>query len=169
MIKAVLNKLLMVLYFVFGALALEFITFRVLNLGTMPQYFMLNLSIIMAIGLFVYIIPNFTAQYVIYTLILLAQTIFLYLNYSLSYIYKDLFSMDMLLLIKEANRAMTANFVYISIILQLVAVFLSIAVFGLILLNFCKKEKLKIKYHYSIFSMIILLSTQFSRVDIMST
>ena len=51
MIKSLINKLLMVLYFVIGALILEFITFKVLNFGVLPDYFMLDLSVIFILGL----------------------------------------------------------------------------------------------------------------------
>lgn len=164
MFKSVINKLLMVLYFVVGALILEFITFHFLNLGTMPEYFFIDLSIILIIGLIVYCIPNFTAQYVIYTIILLVQTILIYLNYTLYVIYGDLFSFDMLNLAREAAAAVTSNFVYFRIICQLILVFFAIMVVGLFLLKTCRKDKIKIRQHYSIFNLIILLSVQFFSV-----
>ena len=90
MIKSVFNKLLILVYFVVGALILEFVTFHVLNFGVAPSYFVADLAIIFIIALLVYAIPNFVAQYVIYTIILLVQTVFIYVNYSLYNIFGDL-------------------------------------------------------------------------------
>ncbi len=160
MIKTVFNKLLIMFYYVVGALILEFVTFNILNLGVAPEYYLSNLAIIFIIALLVYAVPNFTAQYVIYTIILAVQTIFIYVNFSLYKIYGDLFSFDMMRLIGEAGAAITTNFVYFSVILQLIAVMLSIAIVGAILLHICKKDKIKLKQHYSIFNIIILLGIQ---------
>ena len=127
MIKSVVSKLSLVLYFVLGAIILEFITFKMLNLGVAPEYFLLNFSIILIIALAVYCIPNFTAQYVIYTILLFVQTVFIYINYSLLNIYGDLFSFDMFRLVREAAMAITSSFVFYGIILQLISIFLSLA------------------------------------------
>ncbi len=161
MLKSVLNKLSLVLYFVLGALILELITFKMLNLGFAPDYFMLNLSIIVVLALIIYCIPNFTAQYLIYTIILLAQAVFIYINYSLLNIYGDLFSFDMFKLVSEATAAMTNSFVFYGPILQLVTIFLAISLFGFIMLHYCKKNKINLKQHYSIFNIILLLGIQF--------
>ena len=161
MIKSVFGKLSLVLYYVLGALILEFITFKMLNLGVAPQYFMLNLSIILAIALIIYCVPNFTAQYVIYSILLFVQTVFIYVNYSLINIYGDLFSFDMMGLVKEATAAMTSSFVFYDTILQLVTIYLSIFLCGFIVLHYCKKSKIKLKQHYSIFNIILLIGIQF--------
>ncbi len=160
MLKTVFNKLLLVVYFVLGALILEFVTFNILNFGFAPSYFWSNLAIILILALIIYAIPNFTAQYVVYSIILLVQTVFIYVNYSLYTIFGDLFSFDMMRLIGEAGAAMTSSFVYLSVILQLIAVYLSIVIVGAVFLHFAKKDKIKIKQHYSIFNVIVLLAVQ---------
>lgn len=157
MLRTVLNKLLMVLYFVLGAVVLEAVTFSVLGLGFMPEYFLLNLSIICFIAILIFAIPNYTAQYVVYTVILFIQTVFIYVNYSLFNIYGDFFSFEMLRLVGEAGAAITTDFLYFSIILQLVAVFLAIAIIGSLLLKVCKKNAIQLKQHFSVFNVIILI------------
>ncbi len=117
MLKTVLSKLMMVLYFVFGALILEAVAFHILGMGLMPEYFWYNFSIVMFIAILIFIIPNFTAQYVIYTIILGVQAILIYVNYSLYVIYGDLFSIDMFRLIDEAGAAMTSDFIYFLLLL----------------------------------------------------
>ena len=150
----------MIAYFVLGALILELVTFNVLNLGTAPNYFWLNFAIILIIGMLVYIIPNFTAQYIVYTFILLVQTIFIYVNYTLNTIFDGFFSFDMLGQVAEAGNAFSSDYIYVSLILQLVAVFLSIAIIGAILLHNVKKNKINLKQHYSVFSVILLIGIQ---------
>ena len=147
MLKTVLSKLLMVLYFVCGALILEAVTFHILGMGFMPEYFGYNFAIIMFIAILVFIIPNFTAQYTIYTIILGLQAIMIYINYSLYMIYGDLFSIDMIRLIDEAGAAMTSNFIYFSVILQLFFVNVAIVIVGNVMLKKCKKDKIKIRQH----------------------
>lgn len=160
MFRTISNKLLMALYFVVGALILEALTFHVLELGFMPEYFWYNLSIILVVAFTIFIVPNYTAQYVLYTIVLTAQVILIYVNYSLSQVYGDLFSIDMIRLIGEAGAAMTSSFVYISVLLQLVLIFTIIVVAGVILLKYCKKDKNTVKQHFTIFSILLILSSQ---------
>lgn len=160
MFKAVVNKLLMVIYFLIGTLILEAITFAVLDLGFMPEFFFMNMSIVLFVAIFVFIIPNYTAQYIVYTIILLVQTIFIYVNYSLHTIYGDLFSIEMIRLVGEAAAAINGSFIYFSVILQLVLVFVSIVVVGAVLLKQVKEIKINTKQHFSVFNVILLASLQ---------
>ena len=161
MFRTIANKMLMVIYFVLGALIMEALTFYVLELGVMPEYFWYNLSIILVIAFIVFIIPNYVAQYVIYTIILTVQMVLIYVNYSLSQVYGDLFSIDMIRLVGEAGAAMTSSFVYISVLFQLLLLFAVIVTVGARFLKYCKKDKNDIKQHFSIFSIIIIITAQF--------
>lgn len=161
MFRTVVSKIFMLLYFVIGALILEALTFHFLNLGTMPEYFWYNLSLILVFAFVIYIIPSFKAQYIIYTIILLAQTVLIYINYSLTKVYGDLLSLEMIRLIDEAGAAMTSSFVYIAVALELVLVFSLIALAGFFLLRYCiKNENYNIKQHFSIFSVMLILIGQ---------
>lgn len=150
----------MVIYFVLGALVLEAVTFHILGFRAFPEYFWYNFAIILVIAILVFVVPNYVAQYVIYTIILTVQLVFIYLNYSLSVIYGDLFSLEMIKLAGEAGAAITTNFIYFSVMLQLIAVYLAIVILGFILLKYCRKDKINVKYHYSIFNIIIILGVQ---------
>ena len=158
--KVIFNKFLMVLYFIVSALILEVVSFSVLGFGFLPEYLLYDLSLILIIAFVVFAIPNYVAQYVIFTIILLVQTILIYVNYSLYTIYGDLFSIEMITLIDEAAAAMTSSFVYIGVILQLIAVFLAIAIIGAIILKYCRKDKIKVWQHYSVFCVIALVVIQ---------
>ena len=158
--RAVGNKLLMFIYYFLSAFILEAITFHILGFGGMPEYFLYDFAIIIFFSLVVYIIPNFTAQYVLYTILLLIQAILSYVNYTLYTIYGDLFSWEMISLIGEATNAVTSNFIYFSVILELVAVYLAIFIVGLMLLRYCKKFKVKFKQHFSVLNVMLLVSLQ---------
>ena len=160
MLKTTINKLLMFIYFICGALILEAVAFHILNFGVMPELFWYNFAVILFLAITVFMIPNYTAQYVVYTIILTIQVILIYVNYSLVTIYGDLFSVDMIRLVKEAGLAITSNFVYFSVILQLIAVYLAIVILGGLALKFCRTEKINFKQHFSIFNIIIFLIIQ---------
>ncbi len=161
MFKTIFNKFLMILYFVVGALILEVLTFDVLGFGGMPEYFWYNLALIIFVAILVYIIPNYTAQFVVYSVILAVQAVLIYVNYSLTKVYGgELLSIEMIRLIKEAGAAMTSSFVYIAVILKLILVYALIFVGGLLLLKYCRMDKHTVKQHYSIFSVILILSVQ---------
>lgn len=158
--RSVLNKLSMLIYFIVGAIVLEFVTYQVLQFSSMPQYFLYNFALIAFIALVVYVIPSFAWQYGIYTGILFVQTVFAYINYSLKMIYGDVFSFDMINLALEAGAAISKSFVYFAVSLQLISVFLIITILGAVLLNKIKKEKINPKEHFSIFNVIVLIALE---------
>ncbi|MFQ6752326.1 MAG: LTA synthase family protein [Clostridia bacterium] len=160
MIKTVFNKLSLALYFIVSALIVEVITFYLLDFGFMPEYFWYNLAIISIISLLIYAIPNYTAQYITYLVVILIQIILTYVNYSLLVIYGDLFSIDMLMLGGEAMAAITTNFIYFAVIGQLVAVFLAIAIIGYFILKSANRDKVKVKQHFTIYNIVIILVVQ---------
>lgn len=160
MFRTIANKMLMVVYFVVGALILEAFTFAALDLGVMPEFFWYNLAIIGIVAMTVFIIPSYVWQYIVYSIILFVQVILIYVNYSLSQVYGDLLSIEMIRLIGEAGAAMTSSFVYIFVILQLILIFGIILTLGGLLLKVCRKDKNVIRHHFSIFSVIIILTTQ---------
>lgn len=160
MLKTTINKILMLIYFISGALILEAITFNMLSLGTMPEYFWYNFSIILFLAVIVFAIPNYTAQYVVYTIILTLQLVFIYINYSLLVVYGDLFSFDMFSMLGEAGTAMNSKFMYVSVILQLVAVYFTVVILGGLALKYCRKETINKRQHFSVFNVIILIVVQ---------
>ncbi len=160
MFRTLSNKLLMLLYFVIGTLVLEALTFLILDFGFMPQYFWYNFFLIMVVGVTIFIIPNYTAQYVIYTILLVFQGVLIYVNYSLTRVYGDLLSFEMVRLIREAGMAMTASFVYFAVILEILLVELLIILLGALLLKYCRKDKNTVKQHFSVFTLIIFVSSQ---------
>ncbi len=164
MFRTVTNKLFMLLYFVIGALILEALTFLVLDFGFMPEYFWYNFFLILVVGVTFFIIPNYTAQYVSYSVVLGIQAVLIYINYSLTRVYGDLLSIEMLRLIREAGAAMTSSFVYIAVVLEIIFVYLAILGVGALVLKYCRKDKNTVKQHFSVFTLIIFMSAQLMAV-----
>lgn len=160
MVRASGSKFMLFCHFVLSALVLEAFSFLVLDLGFMPEYFFYNLSIIVFIGILIFAIPNYTAQFTLSSLVLLVQAILVYTNYILYTIYGDMFSLDMLMLIHEAADAATSGFVYWDILLWLIAVFAVILTCGIILLHFVKKNKISTKQHFSFLCIMLILFAQ---------
>lgn len=143
---------------------MEALTFLVLDLGVMPEYFWYNFFLILVVGVTIFIIPNYTAQYVVYTVLLVLQGALVYINYSLSRVYGDLLSFEMVRLIREAGMAMTASFVYFAVILEIILVETLLLTIGALLLKHCKKDKNTIKQHFSVFTLILFISSQLMAV-----
>ena len=152
--------MLLPIYFIVATLILEVVTFHLLEFGFLPEYFLYNLALIALVAFFVYIIPNFVAQYVIYSIILFVQAVFAYLNYSLFKIYGDLFSLDMILLVGEAGAAITTNFVYFHILIQLVAIITILLAVGGIILKYCRSQKISVKQHFSVVAVVVFVLVQ---------
>lgn len=160
MIKTGVNKFLMFIYYVLGALILEAFSFYVLKLGFMPQYFWYNFSIIVFIGALIFATPNYTVQYVFATIVLFVQGCLIYTNYTLYSIYGDMFTFDMLSALVEATEAATSGFVFWGVMFELISLFVTVAIIGGVLLHKAKKNKINIKQHFSILCIIMILFAQ---------
>ena len=160
MVRTGISKCLMFIYYVLGALVLEAFSFHVLNLGFMPQYFFYDFSIILFVGMLIYAIPNYIAQYVFATIVLLVQSILIYTNYTLYIVYGDMFSFDMLSLLIEATEAATSGFVFWSVIVQLLVMFFFVAGVGVVMLTVAKKDKINVKQHFSKIFVLVIIAIQ---------
>lgn len=160
MLKTLGNKLSMLLYFLIATLLLEVLTFGMLDMGIFPEYFLYDMAMILFVAMLIYLIPNYTAQYVIYTIILILQVVLLYINYTLFMVYGDLLSIDMLIMVKEAGAAITSDFINVAVLIQLLALMFAIGIIGYFILKFCKREKIKARQHYSIVMILIFVCVQ---------
>ncbi len=157
MFKVLGKKILLPLYFVIGSLVLELITFNLLNIGIFPKYFFYNLAIVVFIATLISLIPNFKAQYIIFSIILVVQAMLVYVDYSLYVIYGgDLFSVEMIQLFINALEAATSSFFYMTTILQIISVAAIELFLGSIVLKFCNESKVKAKDHYNYLSLVLI-------------
>lgn len=147
-----------------GAIVLEIVSFHLFGLGFMPEYWVYDLTIMVFLGLIIFAIPNYKAEYIVATIMLLVQTILIYANYSLYNIFGDYFSFDMFSLAAEAGAAVTSNFVFFVIILQLIATFTCVAIIGSLALKVCSRNNINVKQHYSILCVLVFVSLQFFSV-----
>lgn len=144
--KALLNKVYLSLYLLIGSLVLEVVNFYLLNLGVMPDNIWYDMAIIVFITLIIAALPSYILQYILSTFVLLVQAILIYANYSLQTIYKgEIFTFDMLSLLREGMGAMSSSFIYMTVALQIVGVFLVIAIIGSRILAYCRKQKISFK------------------------
>ena len=154
--KEIFSKLSMVLYLLVGSIILEFVCFHVLGFGVFPEYWLYDIAIVLFLGMVIFIIPNYTSQYVIATIILVIQAILIYANYTLFYLYGgELFTFDMFRLLSEAAEASNSSFFNFSLIAQLVLIVFAMATVGYLLLRICKKEKLVFKKHYAMLFVVM--------------
>lgn len=164
MSKTITNKLSMVLYLLVGSFVLELICFHTLKFGFLPQYWLYDFAIVLFVAMIIFAIPNYTAQYVISTIILLIHTILIYANYTLYIVYGgEIFTFEMFKLLKEAADASNSTFFNYVLVTQLILVFIALSTIGFYILKRCKKQKISFKKHYAmvlivVFAMLELVS-----------
>ncbi len=128
MLRNLNHKMGFLTYYVLMAIILEVAMFLRLDLGLLPKYWLYDLSIILTIAGVIFIIPNHIIQAIITSIMLGAQTVIFYVNYSLYSLYGDVFSFDMINLFKETIKAMTKDFSFIWFMIILLAVYIAMVV-----------------------------------------
>jgi len=126
--------------FILFALFIEAINFWLLDFGILPEHFLLDIAFLFLIGSLFLIIPSPLVQLVMQNLFLIVMMIISFVNSNLNSISGEVFSWDMILLIKDATEALqgtsildyTAVYIYVLLLLILIVVevFLYILVFS---------------------------------------
>ena len=93
------------------ALIMEFITFNFFGAGIFPQYWGLDVSVLLLLGAIIFIIPSFIAQALLIFVLLVVQTVIGFVNESLYTVSGNIFSIDMLSLGGEVADAFNSSFV----------------------------------------------------------
>ncbi|MBQ7798410.1 MAG: LTA synthase family protein [Clostridia bacterium] len=141
-------------YYVVVAILLEIAMFVSLDLGVLPKYWLYDLSIIFMIAGVIFIIPNNIIQAIVTAIMLGAQEVIFYVNYSLHSLYGDVFSFDMINLFKETVKAMSKDFSFIWFMIALIIAYLAILA-GIILIAI-KRHKYPISFRKN-FSLAIVM------------
>ena len=97
--------------YVIMALIMEFITFNFFGAGIFPQYWWLDVSVLLLLGAIIFIIPSFIAQALLIFVLLVVQTVIGFVNESLYTVSGNIFSIDMLSLGGEVADAFNSSFV----------------------------------------------------------
>lgn len=92
------------------ALLLEIITFVTMGLGVVPQYFGLDIAVILIIALIIFVIPHRVAQLIVFGLIAGLQLILSITNEALYSMSGMVFSFGMLNLVGEVTGIIDASF-----------------------------------------------------------
>ena len=131
-----------------------------LDLGILPKYWLYDLSIILMIAGVIFIIPNYIIQAIVTAVMLGAQTVIFYVNFSLYSLYGDVFSFDMINLFKETVKAMTKDFSFIWFMIALIIAYIVIVI-GIIMIAI-KRHKYPISFrkNFSLAIVMMLLIVQ---------
>lgn len=154
MLRNLYHKMGFLTYYIFVAIALEIAMFVRLDLGFIPKYWLYDLSIILMIAGIIFIIPNNIIQAVVTAIMLGAQTVIFYVNFSLYSLYGDVFSFDMINLFKETVKAMTKDFSFIWFMVALIIAYIVILI-GIILIAI-KRHRYPVSFRKN-FSLAIVM------------
>lgn len=154
------NKFGLSLFYLICTLGIEIMTFCLLDIGILPKNFMYDFSIVLMFVGIIFIIPNYLAQYIVSMIMITAQFVLMYVNYSLFHLYGDVFSFDMIRLFNETKQAITSDFTYVWLIVVLVALLVVIGVVGFFIYRSLRVYKMPFYKNFSVFMIMILLVVQ---------
>jgi len=156
----IVSKLGLSLFYFVATVCIEIMTFAMLNIGLFPEHLLYNLAVILMFAGIIFIIPNYLAQYIVSMVLIVAQVVIMYVNYSLYHLYGDVFSFDMITLFKETKQAITTDFTFIWLIVFLVLLVAVIATIGFFVFKHFHKYKMPFSKNFSCFVVMMLLIVQ---------
>lgn len=123
--KAYLKKKLMYLAsFILVAVLIEFITFNVMKIGFFPQYFWLDILLLLSIAMVIFLIPSFNAEAICIVGILLVQAIISFVNQAMYKhpTMKNIFTVDMLNLFFAVGDVFSNDFISFPFLIGLLVI-----------------------------------------------
>lgn len=126
----------------------EILTFSVMGIGIVPQYWGIDVAITLLFGGIIFVIPNFILQFIVIVLLLLLQGCVGFLNTVLYTSSNMTFSINMLNLAKEVGGAFSGGFVkwYHYLFAAGLLLLLAGEMAGLILIN--RRIKVQIRHDW---------------------
>lgn len=149
-LKNALSKLNFPLYFIIMAVVVEMISFALLGLGALPEYYMYDFAVILFVAAIIYVIPNTKVQFAISIVLLFLQCLICYVNYSLVTLYGDVLSIEMIRLFSDAMKAMDSGFTFIKIASLLVIIYIVEVAIGIGVYYLQKNTILAFKRNFSV-------------------
>ncbi len=149
--KLIINMVTYPIVFIITSLIIEMGTFLSLGFNIIPQYFLLDIFIILVFSSIIFVTSNKIAQFVLTIVFLIIQSMISYVNITLYSIYGDLFSFDLIVLGAEAFSVFDPSFIKWRFILFL------LFVLGAAITYMSFKLKDKIKYRFKSFTAVIVL------------
>jgi phosphoglycerol transferase MdoB-like AlkP superfamily enzyme len=128
---SMMKQILLIGIFFVSALFIETITFLLLGFQALPQYLLLDIAMLLIIGGFVFIIPSFRAQQIIFGVVIFIQIVLSFVNLSLYHIFGTILTIDMINLFVEAMVATESSVVnygilFLFIFLAILYVFINV-------------------------------------------
>lgn len=148
------------LFYLVSTIALEIMTFCLLDIGFLPKNFLYDFGLMLMFMGIIFIIPNYLAQYIVSMVILVIQFVLMYVNYSLYHLYGDVFSFDMIRLFNETKQAITSDFTYIWLIVFLVALAIVLGVIGFFIYKSLRVYKIPFHKNFSVFIIMVVMIVQ---------
>ena len=108
--RLLIKKAVFALGYVLLAVVMEIVTFLLMGLGVVPEYFGLDLAVIFIIAFIIFIIPNSVAQIVVISFLFAFQIIISIANEALYSMSGMVFSFSMLNLVNEVTGVVAASF-----------------------------------------------------------
>ncbi len=121
--RLLIKKTVFAASYVILAVLMEIITFLVMGLGVLPQYFGLDLAVILVIALIIFVLPHEAAQLSVLSAFLVFQIILSITNEALYSMSGMVFSFSMLNLLNEVTGVMDASFVNWWLIVGMILLF----------------------------------------------
>ena len=151
------KQLLMAAIFLVSALFIETVTFLLMGFNGLPQYLLLDVSIILIIIGLVLIVPSFKAQQSIFAFIIIVQILLSYVNVTLYNIFGTVMTVDMINLFAEAFTAVEASLVNFGLVtLFAIIAILYIAINIIFEKSFKKAKKVKTSSKVKIANLTVL-------------
>ncbi len=123
--RLLIKKTVFAASYIVLAVLMEIITFLVMGLGFLPQYFGLDLAVILVIALIIFVLPHSAAQIAVLSAFLVFQIILSIANEALYSMSGMVFSFSMLNLINEVTGVMDASFVNWGLISGMLVLFVA--------------------------------------------
>ncbi len=157
------KKLLYIASYFILAMLIEFVTFNVMGMGVFPQYYWMDVIILLAICAFVFLIPSFTAQGIIIVFLLALQSLISFVNEAMYNhpTMQNIFTVDMLNLVTAVGDVFSRSFVSYPFLIGLVAIVLIEVIFLVYLKRYKVSSKISHKFAV-IFLLVFMLCEIFS-------
>lgn len=135
----IINQLKLAGVFVFFAIALEIFSFQMMGFGWLPEYFILDLSIIFIIACLPLLISSNKIQVGIYSVVFLFQVLISFLNITLNAVFGSVATLDLLSLVQEAGRVAEESMVNIGMLFGFIAIFGAFVTISILMIRKHKK------------------------------
>jgi len=155
--RYILKKTIGFILFVVAVLVCEVITFHMLGFGLFPRVALFPFAFTLIVASIIFLIPGRIAPIVLYSVVLVIMCTLSVTNIILFRIHGDLFTIDLLALMSEAQAAMEGGFVIdVTIAIPFVVLIIVSIALQIVFLRLIKEHKATAKANYRRNSALVL-------------